>query len=161
MQKVKLCEQCAKEKGVTDPTGFALADLLLGLGNSTSADGLSSARKPVEDVTTCKRCGFTKAKFKKTGRLGCPDCYHVFSEGMEPLLKAMHKGTRHLGKVPERYLALHARLEKIGALRRELDVAVAEERFEEAARLRDLVNLLEREAEDPDRAVTQASPIDS
>src|SRR6188508_1065989 len=32
MQKVNLCETCSKEKGVTDPTGFALADLLLGLG---------------------------------------------------------------------------------------------------------------------------------
>ena len=30
MQKVNLCEACAKEKGVTDPTGFALADALLG-----------------------------------------------------------------------------------------------------------------------------------
>ena len=27
MQKVNLCESCSKEKGVTDPTGFALADL--------------------------------------------------------------------------------------------------------------------------------------
>ena len=32
MQKVNLCESCSKEKGVNDPTGFALADLLLGLG---------------------------------------------------------------------------------------------------------------------------------
>ncbi|MFM8809364.1 MAG: excinuclease ABC subunit B, partial [Chthoniobacterales bacterium] len=32
MQKVNLCEACAKEKGVSDPTGFAMADLLLGLG---------------------------------------------------------------------------------------------------------------------------------
>ena len=32
MQKVDLCESCAKEKGVQDPTGFSLADLLLGLG---------------------------------------------------------------------------------------------------------------------------------
>jgi len=32
MQKVNLCESCSKEKGVNDPMGFALADLLLGLG---------------------------------------------------------------------------------------------------------------------------------
>jgi hypothetical protein len=30
MKKVCLCDQCAKERGVTDPTGFSLADLLLG-----------------------------------------------------------------------------------------------------------------------------------
>ena len=32
MQKVNLCDACSKEKGVQDPTGFALADLLLGIG---------------------------------------------------------------------------------------------------------------------------------
>ena len=41
MKKVDLCEECAQEKGVTDPQGFALADLLLGLGASSEieADG--------------------------------------------------------------------------------------------------------------------------
>ena len=34
MQKVDLCEECAKQKGVNDPAGFSLADLLLGLGAS-------------------------------------------------------------------------------------------------------------------------------
>jgi len=32
MQKVNLCDACSKEKGVQDPTGFALADSLLGIG---------------------------------------------------------------------------------------------------------------------------------
>ena len=35
MKKVCLCENCAKEKGVTDPTGFSLADMLIS-GVSTS-----------------------------------------------------------------------------------------------------------------------------
>ena len=34
IQKVDLCEECAKTKGVNDQTGFSLADLLLGLGAS-------------------------------------------------------------------------------------------------------------------------------
>ena len=29
MRKVDLCEQCAKDKGVNDPAGFSLANLLL------------------------------------------------------------------------------------------------------------------------------------
>ncbi len=32
MQKVNPCDACSKEKGVQEPTGFALADLLLGVG---------------------------------------------------------------------------------------------------------------------------------
>lgn len=34
MQKMDLCETCAKTKGVNDPAGFSLADLLLGLSGS-------------------------------------------------------------------------------------------------------------------------------
>ena len=30
MRKVCLCDACAKERGVTDPTGFSLTDLLSG-----------------------------------------------------------------------------------------------------------------------------------
>src|SRR5947208_2279510 len=63
MQKVNLCEGCSKEKGVQDPTGFALADLLLGIGAAEEIEkGGSNTRCPV--------CGFTQADFKKTGCSG-------------------------------------------------------------------------------------------
>src|SRR5258708_3271548 len=64
MQKVNLCDSCSKEKGVTDPTGFALADLLLGLGAAQEIERGGSVQK-------CPTCGFSQADFKKTGRLGC------------------------------------------------------------------------------------------
>ena len=60
----------------------------------------SSSRRRRRDQVL--RCGFTQADFKKAGRLGCcPECYETFAEGLEGLLKTMHKGTRHVGKVPE------------------------------------------------------------
>ncbi len=96
MQKLDLCEDCAKAKGVNDPAGFALADLMLGLGASQE---IEQAVGGVE--TKCPRCGFTQADFKKSGRLGCPECYKTFAEGLAGMLKTMHKGTRHVGKVPE------------------------------------------------------------
>jgi protein arginine kinase activator len=34
MQKVDLCEECAKTKGVNDPTGFSLAALFPSSGSS-------------------------------------------------------------------------------------------------------------------------------
>ena len=95
MQKVNLCDACSKEKGVQDPTGFALADLLLGIGAAEEIEKGAPTQK-------CPVCGFTQADFKKTGRLGCSTCYVTFSEGLGTLLKAMHKGTEHVGKVPQR-----------------------------------------------------------
>ena len=89
MQKVDLCEECAKTKGVNDPTGFSLADLLLGLGASQEIGQAGGGAE-----LKCSRCGFTQADFKKAGRLGCPECYNTFAEPLEGLLKTMHKGTR-------------------------------------------------------------------
>jgi protein arginine kinase activator len=96
VQKVDLCEGCAKEKGVNDPTGFSLADLLLGLGSGAEL----APATPAGENLACPRCGFTQADFKKTGRLGCAECYETFKEGLSGLLKSMHKGTRHVGKTP-------------------------------------------------------------
>ena len=130
MQKVNLCESCSKEKGVTDPTGFALADLLLGLGAAQVMEGGGSAQK-------CAVCGFSQQDFKKTGRLGCASCYETFAEGLQGLLKGMHKGTAHVGKVPVRLRQNIEREQEMKNLHRDLRRAVAEENYEGAARIRD------------------------
>ena len=138
MQKVNLCEGCAKEKGVTDPTGFALADLLLGMGAEKKV-----SRSPLE--RRCEACGFTQSHFKKTGRLGCSECYAVFGEGLESLLKAMHKGTRHIGKVPAQFTAARSFTDRIDELKHRLKIAVRDENYEEAAKLRDQIEKAEEE----------------
>tara|TARA_Y100000994_G_C15658447_1_gene428443 strand:- start:824 stop:1327 length:504 start_codon:yes stop_codon:yes gene_type:complete len=138
MQKVNLCEACAKEKGVTDPTGFALADALLGIDNdqkmSTSTNSL-----------TCDACGFSHSEFKKSGRFGCSECYPVFDAGLESLVKAMHKGTNHLGKIPTRYQVSKKYDDQITDLKDRLMNAIDKENFEEAAKLRDEIKFAEDE----------------
>jgi protein arginine kinase activator len=136
MQKVNLCEACASEKGVDDPTGFALADLLLGLGSQEQV-------KKVSGEPACAVCGFTQSDFKKTGRLGCSACYSIFGDGLDSLLKAMHKGTRHIGKVPSAFVRTKAIRDRLDELQEELQSAVSSENYEDAARLRDEINSLE------------------
>jgi len=131
VQKVDLCEDCAKQKGVTDPAGFSLADMLLGLG---AAQEITQGSSP--DVK-CPHCGFTQADFKKAGRLGCSECYVTFAEGLEGLLKTMHKGIKHVGKVPQSLQQSRDLSEKLKGLQKKLDKAVAEEDFEQAAQVRD------------------------
>ncbi len=142
MQKVNLCEACASEKGVDDPTGFALADLLLGLGSQEQV-------KKTSVEPTCDLCGFTQTDFKKTGRLGCSSCYSIFGEGLDSLLKAMHKGTRHVGKVPESYAETKNIQDQLENLQEELSSAVTNEQYEEAARLRDEIKNLETRLSEP------------
>jgi len=132
MQKVDLCEECSKTKGINDPAGFNLADLLLGLGASQE---IEQAAGGVE--LKCPRCGFTQADFKKAGRLGCPACYRTFADGLEGLLKSMHKGTKHVGKVPESLRHNRDLTERLKTLQKKLAKAVEDENFEQAALLRD------------------------
>jgi len=131
-KKVDLCETCSKAKGVDDPTGFSLADLLLGLGASQEMEASTGGG----DVK-CPNCGFTQADFKKAGRLGCSECYHTFAEGLEGLLKTMHKGTRHIGKVPEALRQTRELSDRLKVLQKKLNKAVEDENFEQAASLRD------------------------
>jgi len=132
MQKVDLCEECAKAKGVSDPAGFSLADLLLGLGASHEIEEAAGGAE-----LKCARCGFTQADFKKAGRLGCPECYKTFAEPLESLLKTMHKGTRHVGKVPESLRQSRDLSDRLNQLQKRLAKAIEQEDFEEAAILRD------------------------
>ncbi len=152
LQKVNLCKSCADEKGVTDPTGFALADMLEGMGKQAALDTGVAKHELV-----CGSCGFTQTDFKKTGRFGCADCYGVFDEGLDGLLEAMHKHTHHVGKVPASAPDPSDRLSassplpagepnpraRLSELKQALSKSVEDEDYEEAARLRDAISRLE------------------
>lgn len=139
MQKIDLCEACAKAKGVSDPTGFSLADLLLGLGQEEG----SGKTSPPE--IRCPNCGMTQSDFKKSGRLGCAQCYETFSDGLAPLLKGMHKGEQHIGKNPPKQKENLGIEDRLKQLRKDLEIAIKSEDFEEAAELRDRIRKLEKE----------------
>lgn len=137
MQKLDLCDDCAKAKGVSDAASFAMADLMLGLGASQELDPLVG-----EAEIKCARCGFTQADFKKSGRLGCPECYTTFAEGLAGLLKSMHKGTRHVGKVPEGLRQMRETADRMKSLQKRLARAIETEDFETAAAVRDEIKAL-------------------
>lgn len=131
VHKVDLCEECAQAKGVTDPSGFSLADLLL-KASLTPDTGSGNLR--------CEHCGFTQADFKKHGRFGCPHCYDTFKGVIEPMLDTMHKGVTHRGKIPQKALARKSLHDRLTELEVNLDDAVKSERYEDAARYRDEIH---------------------
>jgi protein arginine kinase activator len=135
MLKVDLCDSCSKTKGIQETTGFSLADLQVGLGAGDEIGGERDAK--------CLVCGFTQADFKKTGRLGCSACWQTFEQGLAPLLKAMHKSDRHVGKVPGKAAHTLVITERIKELTGDLEKAVRSEKYEDAAHIRDQIRELE------------------
>lgn len=156
IQKVNLCKGCSKDRGVDDPTGFALTELLAGLGTSTETEkpapepvqsAVERAVSSTEPAQRCPVCNFTQADFKKTGRLGCSECYQTFSESLGNLLKAMHKGTSHTGKMPARIVRIQKLNERLKTLQDDLQKAVREENYEGAANLRDQIRRIATQTE--------------
>ena len=94
MSMTHLCEKCAAAKGVEaaeGPPKFPLTDFLAQMGD------VSEPSPPTE--ATCEFCGLTFAQFRETGRLGCPHCYASFEDHLRGLLRRIHGGTQHVGKV--------------------------------------------------------------
>ena len=139
MKKVCLCDPCAKERGVTDPTGFSLADVLVGgvSAGEVFGAGPKPQRTTAAGARKCPTCGFSLDDLMRVRRFGCGDCYATFSEEVSQIIRGMHKGTSHVGKVPVGLMALHLRHQRIEELRARLDQAIASESYEEAAGIRD------------------------
>jgi protein arginine kinase activator len=138
-----LCEQCARKSGLnlSDPT--SLNEVLLGLGQPSE--------QPAEPGTTgtqaervCPHCHLSFSEFRKTGRLGCPECYRAFQTELEPLIRQMHRRDRHVGRRPPNWTEPTVTTEELDRLQKELQRAVAEERYEDAAQLRDRLAELRR-----------------
>lgn len=134
-----LCEQCAAAKGLDTAEGqpnFALTDFLAQMGEAPEQDASLEA--------TCGFCGLTLAAFRETGRLGCSHCYATFDSHLRGVLRRIHGGTQHVGKV---YLpsdpTVFERAKRAEGLRGRLRRAVESEDFERAAELRDLIRTLD------------------
>lgn len=136
--KVDLCESCAQAKGVTDPEGFSLADLL----SKTNLAPVGG-----EPQITCPDCGLTTADFRRTGRLGCAVCYQHFVPLLRPVLQDMHAGTAHKGKVPKVALSRQNVAAELQALGNALQRAIEEEAYEDAAKFRDQIQAIKESAE--------------
>ncbi len=140
MTTCHLCEKCAAAKGLETTeasSNFPLTDFLAQMGESGSSPAPASG-------TACSFCGLTFAQFRETGRLGCPHCYASFESHLRNLLRRIHGGTQHVGKV---YLppdpTATEREKRLEGLRRRLQRAVDSEDFERAAELRDQIRALE------------------
>ena len=155
-RELHLCDACAREKGAeaaeqlsaeegVDPLlGGGLAGLLAGLADlGTRAEGAKGLER-----LACAQCGLTYEDFRKTGRLGCGHCYQTFRQFLEPLLKRIHGSTEYVGRAPEERSGSKQPepKEDLPQLKERLKAAVAAEQFEEAARLRDRIRTLEKNA---------------
>lgn len=134
--KVHLCDKCsgAEALGIA---GLTLAKLL----DANPEPNEESDREP---GLTCPDCGLTESAFRKSSRLGCATCYTVYSEAIAALLPRVQPAFAHGGKHPLAHRD-HARAAELRRAREALALAIREERYEDAGRLRDRIRELDTE----------------
>lgn len=129
---MELCAECPHQK-VIEETGShdVIKELLPNL------EVVQPAAQPRPTVPSCPVCGFTMDDLERTKRLGCANCYEVFSRPIGRLVRAVQRGYKHLGKMSAHSQNPESLEERLTDLQSRLNDAVAQEAFENAASLRD------------------------
>ena len=142
--ELELCEGCAKKSGVSSSFSFpasvqpALNDMMDLLANWHSTTAGSGAIK-----SACSACRWTIVQFRKTGRMGCSECYLHFQLETQNFLKKIHGATTHKGKKAPAEVAktkVRDKEKTLFKMESELQRAIKEEQFELAAALRDKIS---------------------
>lgn len=139
----RLCPECARELGYDSMFPDFTADFGGLLGSF-----LSAALPARSGATHCKLCGSTMNDIKKTGKVGCADCYDAFFSELMPTIRSIHGNTEHIGKRPViEYETVEDEPKESGEslddLKAQLKQAIEDENFERAAELRDKIKGME------------------
>lgn len=134
VRELNICEACAVKNGLSIQPPDLISDFLMGKTGKASLE--SASRLPTR---RCAGCGMQEADFNKLSRLGCCQCYETFSRDIEQIIDATQKGGKHVGRMPSGICGREHKVE----LRSMMEQAVAEQDFEEAARLRDIIDACE------------------
>lgn len=161
-KEMALCDKCARSLGLESldfnmPINFSnfLGDFL-----SMGADTEFLPNFTRTGVLQCDNCGMTYNEFVDTGKLGCDQCYDTFSNFLDSVLKNIHASNTHVGrrsrlsadekqkvaedvkkaetsKIVKKNTKTNNKEEKLEKLNADLKLAIKEERYEDAAKIRD------------------------
>ena len=89
----------------------------------------------------CPTCGADEGYFNRNNRFSCPDCYNAFAPSTDRLLKQIHNTSRHKADLPRAN-------SELAKLKEKLEIAITNEQYEEAAKIRDEIKELENKEAD-------------
>ncbi len=147
--EIWLCENCAKDianipffSPIMQNINFPFQGVLSELLTNADSNKANVDSNKVKEIA-CSSCGLTYEEFKKTGRLGCPECYEEFKVVLEPRIKSLQAGVRHVGKMPKIKGKELVQKRKLKDLKEEMQKLIIDEEYERAAIVRDEIKKLE------------------
>ena len=141
-QEYSLCDGCANElnemsfvdiSSIGLSNTFTVQDLLGGIIDYVN----KSSQSTVVNVPVCKNCGMSYTEFKKTGLMGCSECYESFKTSLIPIIKRVQGNIEHVGKIPKKSGKEITGKRLLLKLKEDLSKAITSEEYERAAEIRD------------------------
>ena len=168
-REFNLCEECSKKLGIGEINFKMPIDFSSFFGDFMEDFATPEFMPLFSDIKTlkCNECGYTFDDIVNTGRLGCANCYDVFEDRLDPIIRKIQNSNRHIGRIGK---ILDSRIEKrqekndnkkvenkeeisnkknkeLENLQLELKEAIKDERYEEAAKIRDKIKEIEKNQE--------------
>lgn len=152
-----LCKKCSEDLGVSNfnmdfDMPMNLSSFFADFLDEVNTEAFLPNSKQVEELK-CRECGETFEEFVDTGKFGCGNCYEIFADKIDAILKNMHSGNRHIGRkgtpskthITKEKQEVASTKSQVEKLKRDLKQAILEERYEDAAKIRDEIKKQEEE----------------
>lgn len=171
-KELNLCEECSKKLGITEMDFNMPIDFSSFFGEFMEDFATPEFMPLFNEVKAlkCKNCGYTFDDIVNTGKLGCEDCYDVFEDKLDTIIKKIQGANRHVGRIGkllnesnsnegsikngnvkedikttdelQKDSKANSKEMEIERLQRKLKNAIKEERYEDAAKIRDEIKKL-------------------
>lgn len=152
-----LCQECSNILGINNITfdiPITFSSMLGGLFEDIEKSKLFPEINPIKKLK-CKNCNLTFEEFMQSGKFGCAECYNTFEEKVDEILKKIQGNNRHIGRLSnvedidkkeienkqnhkeENKERKDEKISQVERLKKDLKEAIKEERYEDAAKIRD------------------------
>lgn len=167
-KELNLCEECSKKLGI-GKMDFNLPIDFSSFFGGLVEDFMTPEFMPLfDDVKQlkCDECGYTFDDIANTGKLGCASCYSTFEERLDPIIKKIQGSNMHIGRtgkitdetiekkikkgsesennINKESTKVEEKKSELDKLEEDLKSAIKEERYEDAAKIRDEIKKLEK-----------------
>lgn len=167
-KELNLCEECSKKLGISHMDFSMPIDFSSFFGEFMEDFATPEFMPLLNEIKAlkCNNCGSTFEEIANTGKLGCGNCYDVFEERLDPIIRRMQGANRHVGRVGKvidskidekianqstqkkekpNKLEDNKKENQLEKLQEQLKQAIKEEKYEEAAKIRDEIKKIEKD----------------
>lgn len=162
-KELNLCEECSHKLGINHMDFSMPIDFSSFFGEFMEDFGTPEFMSmPIFNeikALKCDSCGYTFQDIANTGKLGCGNCYEVFEDRLDPIIRRIQGANRHVGRMGK---IIDHKIDKkmenqtsskkedlnsktvqtskeneLEKLQEQLKQAIKEEKYEDAAKIRD------------------------